>query len=393
MAVHLTRIYTQTGDDGTTALGDMSRVRKTDPRLAAYADVDEANSSLGVVLALGSPSAEVAALLRRGAERPVRRRRRPVHAGRAGPGVPAAARDAGVHRAARGGLRRVQRPAGEAVELHPPGRHAGGGAAARRPHRRPPGGALDLGAARGRAGPHRQRAGALPQPALGPAVHPVPGGEPRRRRAVAARRRRGRARPDQPRGSVAAGRAWPRARPGSRSRPTSDIASSTGPSGARHSSTTAPACSARCSAPDGSRRRSTSSVRRLYRRRGRRRQAEDAVPAQLVADEAADAVHPAAAVPRRLEPQATARPCRPQRDSTRRRDQPGEQDEEGGADRDGCDVGAQPAWTSPAARRPQAALGAPLGGQVLLAAGPLESGLGRARGRCPRPARRPRPGS
>ncbi|MCW2572930.1 MAG: ATP:cob(I)alamin adenosyltransferase, partial [Frankiales bacterium] len=48
MAVHLTRIYTKTGDDGTTALGDMSRVRKTDPRLTAYADVDEANSAIGV---------------------------------------------------------------------------------------------------------------------------------------------------------------------------------------------------------------------------------------------------------------------------------------------------------------------------------------------------------
>ena len=38
MAVHLTRIYTKTGDDGTTALGDMSRVRKTSVRVAAYAD-------------------------------------------------------------------------------------------------------------------------------------------------------------------------------------------------------------------------------------------------------------------------------------------------------------------------------------------------------------------
>ncbi len=65
MAVHLTRIYTKTGDDGTTALGDMSRVRKTDPRLAAYADVDEANSSLGVVIALGNPPPDVAELLRR----------------------------------------------------------------------------------------------------------------------------------------------------------------------------------------------------------------------------------------------------------------------------------------------------------------------------------------
>jgi cob(I)alamin adenosyltransferase len=54
MAVHLTRIYTRTGDDGTTALGDFSRVSKVDPRLVAYADVDEANCALGVVLALGS---------------------------------------------------------------------------------------------------------------------------------------------------------------------------------------------------------------------------------------------------------------------------------------------------------------------------------------------------
>ena len=63
MAVHLTRIYTRTGDDGTTALGDMSRVRKTDRRLAAYADVDEANSAIGVALALGDPAADVRALL------------------------------------------------------------------------------------------------------------------------------------------------------------------------------------------------------------------------------------------------------------------------------------------------------------------------------------------
>ncbi|MDQ4105395.1 MAG: cob(I)yrinic acid a,c-diamide adenosyltransferase [Actinomycetota bacterium] len=54
MAVHLTRIYTRTGDDGTSGLGDFSRVPKTDPRLVAYADVDEANCALGVALALGS---------------------------------------------------------------------------------------------------------------------------------------------------------------------------------------------------------------------------------------------------------------------------------------------------------------------------------------------------
>ena len=51
--VNLTRIYTKTGDDGTTSLGDMSRSSKNDPRLEAYADVDEANSAIGVVLALG----------------------------------------------------------------------------------------------------------------------------------------------------------------------------------------------------------------------------------------------------------------------------------------------------------------------------------------------------
>jgi len=65
MAIHLTRIYTRTGDDGTTALGDMSRVPKTVPRLAAYADVDEANSAVGVALALGGLDEEIAAVLRR----------------------------------------------------------------------------------------------------------------------------------------------------------------------------------------------------------------------------------------------------------------------------------------------------------------------------------------
>ncbi len=50
--VNLTRIYTRTGDDGTTALGDFSRTSKNDPRLVAFADVDEANSALGVVLSM-----------------------------------------------------------------------------------------------------------------------------------------------------------------------------------------------------------------------------------------------------------------------------------------------------------------------------------------------------
>ena len=54
--VNLTRIYTKTGDDGTTSLGDMSRTSKNDPRLEAYADVDEANSAIGVVISLGAIS-------------------------------------------------------------------------------------------------------------------------------------------------------------------------------------------------------------------------------------------------------------------------------------------------------------------------------------------------
>jgi cob(I)alamin adenosyltransferase len=61
--VHLTRIYTKTGDEGTTALGDMSRVPKTDPRIAAYADVDECNAAIGVALALGGLDDEVTGML------------------------------------------------------------------------------------------------------------------------------------------------------------------------------------------------------------------------------------------------------------------------------------------------------------------------------------------
>jgi cob(I)alamin adenosyltransferase len=63
MTVRLTRIYTKTGDAGQTHLGDMSRVAKTDPRLVAYADVDEANSVIGVALALGQPAAQIGELL------------------------------------------------------------------------------------------------------------------------------------------------------------------------------------------------------------------------------------------------------------------------------------------------------------------------------------------
>jgi len=49
--VYLHRIYTKTGDDGTTGLGDGTRVSKTHPRIAAYGGVDELNSALGMLLA------------------------------------------------------------------------------------------------------------------------------------------------------------------------------------------------------------------------------------------------------------------------------------------------------------------------------------------------------
>lgn len=64
MAVHLTRIYTRTGDDGTTGLSDFSRVSKNDARLVAYADCDEANSAIGVAIALGEPQQDITDVLR-----------------------------------------------------------------------------------------------------------------------------------------------------------------------------------------------------------------------------------------------------------------------------------------------------------------------------------------
>jgi cob(I)alamin adenosyltransferase len=62
--VRLTRIYTRTGDAGQTQLADLSPVSKTDPRVAAYGDVDEANSAIGVALAAGDLPDDVATVLR-----------------------------------------------------------------------------------------------------------------------------------------------------------------------------------------------------------------------------------------------------------------------------------------------------------------------------------------
>ncbi|GAA4719251.1 cob(I)yrinic acid a,c-diamide adenosyltransferase [Pedococcus ginsenosidimutans] len=63
--VNLTRIYTRTGDDGQTHLGDMSRTSKTDVRLLAYADTNEANAAIGVALAAGELPDDIRATLLR----------------------------------------------------------------------------------------------------------------------------------------------------------------------------------------------------------------------------------------------------------------------------------------------------------------------------------------
>ena len=63
--VVLSRIYTRTGDDGLTSLSDGTRTAKTDSRLVAYADVEEANCAIGTVIAIGRPQPEITELLSR----------------------------------------------------------------------------------------------------------------------------------------------------------------------------------------------------------------------------------------------------------------------------------------------------------------------------------------
>ncbi len=62
MGNRLSKIYTRTGDDGSTGLGDGSRVSKDSARVCAYGTVDEANSAIGLVLASELPE-DVRALL------------------------------------------------------------------------------------------------------------------------------------------------------------------------------------------------------------------------------------------------------------------------------------------------------------------------------------------
>lgn len=63
--VRLSKIYTRTGDDGTTGLGNGQRVAKTDVRVEAYGTVDEANAAIGVCLLHVSPTADPIGVLLR----------------------------------------------------------------------------------------------------------------------------------------------------------------------------------------------------------------------------------------------------------------------------------------------------------------------------------------
>ena len=176
MAVHLTRIYTRTGDDGTTALGDMSRVPKTDPACrCAYADCgrDQRRDRRRPGAGCSCPSASKRSTAH-DPERPVRRGRRPVHAGSALTlQYPAAA--------GRAGLRRSAWRAGAMTSTTScPGCRASSCPGARRARHcctRP--GRVSRRAERSAwvlwesdPGAHESPGAALPQPALGPAVHP-----------------------------------------------------------------------------------------------------------------------------------------------------------------------------------------------------------------------------
>ena len=180
--VNLTRIYTRTGDDGTTALGDFSRTSKNDPRLVAYADVDEANSAIGVALALRATAScdEACArcctrvqndLFDVGADLCTPRDRHP--------GVPAAADRRGTTSTdLEAACDALQRRPDAAALVHPARRHAGRRPAARGPTvvrraERAAWAALDATArARGR---HEPADGQYLNRLSRPAVHPVPG--------------------------------------------------------------------------------------------------------------------------------------------------------------------------------------------------------------------------
>ena len=132
--VVLNRIYTRTGDDGTTALGSGDRRKKYDLRVAAYGTLDEVNATIGL-----------SACTPRATPRSIRRSARiqndlfDVEAdlclSEKGPGRRAADRHRCAGRLDRGRDRPAQRRSCAAELVHPAGRHAGRGLYASRPHR------------------------------------------------------------------------------------------------------------------------------------------------------------------------------------------------------------------------------------------------------------------
>ena len=182
--VNLTRIYTRTGDAGTTRLGDNSEASKTDTRLAAYADVDEANAHLGVAIACGSLEDDVVAVLTH-----VQNDLFDVGADLCTPVVadpeypPLRVEQAYVDRL-EGWCDEYNESARDAPLVHPLRRHPRLGPPARRAHRRTARGAVVLGRV-GRLRRHDEPAGDhLPQPPERPGLHPGPLREPRARGRV-----------------------------------------------------------------------------------------------------------------------------------------------------------------------------------------------------------------
>ena len=205
--VVLSRIYTRTGDDGTTSLGDGSRADKTDPRLAAYADVDEANCAIGAAVTMGGLPAEITSLL-------VRLQNELFDVG-ADLCNPCRAAD---EPPARSPLRideeyvtRLEQACDAYNEGLPvlrsfvlPGGSPGAAAAAHGQDRGQAGRAQRLGGRRGARRHREPAAGQVPEPALRPAVHPGPPGQRARRRPAVAT------------GRAALSRAWAQLKAGRR---------------------------------------------------------------------------------------------------------------------------------------------------------------------------------
>ena len=132
----ITKVYTRTGDDGTTGLGSGQRVAKDALRIEAYGDVDELNSFLGTALACGLDERLVRAftpiqneLFHLGSDLCIPEQDKERHRG---PTIEAR------HVEALEGLMDELSEELPPRELHPPGRHPWGGRSPRRPGRLPP---------------------------------------------------------------------------------------------------------------------------------------------------------------------------------------------------------------------------------------------------------------